>query len=173
LKAGGIAAIVIGSVGLLLILLLLVRRRRSRISADEDRHLELVDDKELIGEEGDEDTYVSEEPPRLTHVVGEGDSIISDWTGRDTAAAGMMTDDDVNKMVSGNYGPYARPEGHRSTLGEYKSSMNVHHCNSATCEICEARRQAGPLFLPSATPSPPRLPADAERQYVAGDTVDL
>jgi hypothetical protein len=74
---------------------------------------------------------------RISHVVGESDSV-------STKDSGLT---DVDSVL----GPYCG--GPLSLLG--RKHGDVHICNSATCELCEQRRQDGLQFSPTGT-SPPR-----------------
>lgn len=137
-----------GGLAFVLLLVLLVRRRQAE---DEVSHLKLEED------EG-EDTFIREfastasSPSRdeayerrNVHVVGEADSIFSGWTG---------------------YTP-------REKSTEEDGYGDVHKCSSATCEVCEQRRQRGIQFIPTGSPARPQLPSDSSRDYVADDTVEL
>jgi len=152
-NAGVIVGAASAGLALLLLLILLIRRNRN---ADELSHLRLDED--------DDDMFEKEiGNKRNAHIVGETDSIVTGWTGytRD-----LNTSEDSSLM-----GPYgAGAEGH---LGHPHG--DVHICSSATCDVCERRRQQGLQFIPSRS-SPPRpssLPVDASREYVAEDTVEL
>lgn len=50
---------------------------------------------------------------------------------------------------------------------------DVHYCSSATCEICERRRQQGVCIVVTGSPPRQTIPTDASREYVSNDTVDL
>ena len=145
-----------GLLTLLLLIVLLARRRRS--SSDEVSHLKLDDEgDETFIREFDSTTDDSPYKSRRAHVVGEEDSIFSGWTGY---TKGGGSDDG------------SRREGFEPHLG--RAHGDVHVCSSATCEVCERRRQQGLQFIPTgAPPRPQTLPIDAEREYFADDTVDL
>jgi len=146
---------VIGAVagGLAFILFLVLLARRSNDS-DDDRisHLKLEEDNEdfLLREyastgsmRSDEDRYET----RNVHVVGEADSVFSGWTG------------------------YTKNGRSGEDMDAYQG--DVHKCSSATCEVCEQRRQQGIQFIPTSSFMIPHLPYDTERQYLADDTVLL
>ena len=146
---------VIGAVagGLAFILLLVLLARRSNDN-DEDRisHLKLEEDDEdaLLREyastgsmRSDEDRYET----RNVHVVGEADSVFSGWTG------------------------YTKNGRSGEDMDAHQG--DVHKCSSATCEVCEQRRQQGIQFIPTSSFLVPHLPYDTERQYLADDTVLL
>jgi hypothetical protein len=83
--------------------------------------------------------------PRKIHVVGESDSILSRSTGHSKDGGS----DDVDSVL----GPYgAGPLAH---IG--RKYGDVHVCSSATCELCEQRRQEGLQFPPKGTPPSPQL----------------
>lgn len=69
------------------------------------------------------------------------------------------------------------PEGRKEgmMLGDRALNQDVHKCSSATCELCEQRRQSGLQFLPTKTsPNRARMSlADSKRTYGAEDTVNL
>lgn len=157
-SAGTIVGATAGALALLLLLMFLAKRNKD---SDEVSHLKFVDDDETYvnefeGKGGDSDT--DSQGNRRVHVVGESDSVMSGWTGysvdEDSIASGG---DDSGKL------------GHH--LGD------VHICSSATCELCEKRRQMGVTFIKtSAPPMPersPSIPRDATREYVAEDVVAL
>lgn len=158
-KAGPYIGAAAGALALLLLLILFVRRNRRNQDDDEVSHLKLEDDdgdgtfiQELASEGTPEREYRS---GRDIHVIGETDSIFSDWTGY----TGKRPTKDGNGMNNGRL-------GHVHT--------DVHHCSSATCEVCELRRQQGVNFVATGSPVRPRsLPKDASREYAADDTVSL
>lgn len=141
-----------GGLALILLIVLLVRRRQE---SEEVSHLKLED-------EGD-DTFIREfdtasnpshdgaYEPRNVHVVGEADSIFSGWTG---------------------YTPHQRGEEDMAGLNAHERG-DVHMCSSATCEVCERRRQQGIQFIPTGSPKRPQIPTNASRDYLAEDTVEL
>ena len=160
LSVPGIVGAAAGALAFVLLILLLVRRRRNQ---EEVSHLKL--------EEEGEDTFIREfettasSPSRdgspykskKAHVVGEEDSIFSGWTGYTKRGGneGQGEDMEVEGVLGMTHG-------------------DVHVCSSATCEVCERRRQQGVQFVPTGTPPrPPTLPHDAARDYVAEDTVEL
>ncbi len=136
-----------GGLALLLLIVLLVRRKTEE---DEVSHLKL--------DENGDDAFIREfettassgdegYEPRNVHVVGEADSIFSGWTGY---TPHMRTDDDMDAH-----------------------ERDVHKCSSATCEVCEAKRQQGIQFIPTGSPARQHIPLDASREYVSDDTVEL
>jgi hypothetical protein len=160
-SAGGYVGIVAGGLAMMLLLILLVRRRNGE---DEVSHLKLEEDGDPTFIRELETTGSSpsrEYNTRKTHVVGETDSIFSGWTGY-SKEGGSGDDDSI-------LGPYGGPTGR---LG--RQHGDVHVCSSATCEVCEKRRQEGLAFVPTSSPPRPQvLPLDASREYLADDTVEL
>lgn len=155
LNAGGAVGIAAGCLAIMLLLVLLVKRRQD---SDEVSHLKLEEEGEntFIHELDTASQPSNEYSPRNAHVVGEEDSIFSGWTGYPTKDNSF---DDQSEGVEG-------------VLGARHG--DVHHCSSATCEVCEKKRQQGLKFI--GTGSPPRpvgLPSDAARDYVEEDTVEL
>lgn len=147
-----VATVIGATAGGLAFLLLIVLLARRRTDADEVSHLKLNEDGE--------DTFIREfettgsnpsgeegYETRNVHVVGEADSIFSGWTG---------------------YTQHGK-SGEETDVPE----SNVHKCSSATCEVCEARRQQGIQFIPTRSPTRPQIPSDASREYLADDTVEL
>lgn len=67
------------------------------------------------------------------------------------------------------------PEGKMEgmLLGERALNQDVHKCSSATCELCEQRRQAGVQFLPTKAKSSRTRQKMEPRAYSAEDTVTL
>jgi hypothetical protein len=160
-KAGPYIGAAAGALALLLLLILFVRRNRRNQDDEEVSHLKLEDDdgddtfiQELASDEG---TPERQYHSRGAHVIGETDSIFSDWTGY--TGKRPMDSGYGNGMNNGRL-------GHVST--------DVHQCSSATCEVCELRRQQGVNFIATGSPSHPgSLPNDATREYAADDTVSL
>ena len=167
-SAYGTSAIVIAGVLVLLFFALFVRRRnRDSYSM---KHHSLDDDGEVL----EDDTFfdgasspgsVLFDPnatPRKSHIVGEEDSIFSGWTGYDMA--GRNLDDSYDGPRRGG------PRG----VDEHAMTQDVHRCASATCEICELRRQAGIQFLPTMpSHSGDSVPENATRVYETRDTIAL
>ena len=152
-KAGPYIGAAAGTLAFILLLILLVRRRRNRADEEMSSHLKLDDDDDdtFFQDVGSEGSPNPEYLGREAHVVGEADSIYSHWTGYTGKKAG-----DVN--------------------ADKGTTTDVHHCSSATCEICERRRQMGVDFVSARTASltfPPTLPSDASRDYILEDTVEL
>jgi len=165
-RAGPFIGAATGMLAVLLLLVLLVRRR-NRYDEEQVSHLKLddEDDTDYYGSEGDS-IVRNECNTRDTHIVGEGDSVISHWTGYTGRSSKPEGDAYADYTVNYDRDGLLRPRS------------DVHHCSSATCEKCDTDRQAGVNFiktgaaasLPSRTHS---LPSDASRDYVAEDTVML
>jgi hypothetical protein len=168
LAAGAIIAIAIGGVAMTgLLLIFFVGRRRSR-KDDGTKHVIMNDDDShlLDGTVLGSDFQAS---PRKVRVVGEDDSDASSvWTGytTDDGAQGGAILNDLND--------FEKDLGFEMGLDGKAHTMDVHMCASATCQICRAKRLR-PTFLRTgqAPPLPERLPANALRNYVARDTVEL
>lgn len=160
IAAGTIIGIVAAGLAFILLLVLLIRRRQE---GDEPSHYKLDDDENeatFIREfQTDPSSDGSPYRNRNVHVVGEGDSIISGWTGFTKQGHAIEVDDDAN-----NPGKLGHAHG------------DVHLCSSATCEVCELKRRNGVQFQPTGTPPPQtstHLPSDASREYISEDTVEL
>jgi hypothetical protein len=154
-RGGKIIGAAAGALALLLIIVLLARRQQN---SDEVSHLKLDEEGEdtFIREFEDTGTDPSVYQSRKAHVLGEDDSLYSGWTGYTKDARGGSLD---GSLDNGNLG---------------KRHGDVHVCSSATCEVCERRRQAGLQFIPTGIPPRPQtVPLNAERNYVAEDTVEL
>ena len=162
-KAGPYIGAAAGLLALLLLLLLLVRCR-NRNNDDEVSHLKMEDDDTL----DDDNSAKAEYTTRDIHVVGEGDSVISHWTGY--TGQGKPSD--------GNY----EMELYNKN-GVQGITTDVHQCSSATCEICARNRQAGLSFISTGAAAGAAndddltrnrsLPSDASREYPIEDTVEL
>lgn len=165
-KAGPYIGAATGLLALLLLLLLFVRRR-SRYDDEEVSHLKMDDDDDddtfLKDYAGSDDNSIprNEYQSRDIHIVGEGDSVISHWTG-------------YTRKSDGNY------EMEYNKCGPVNGiTTDVHQCSSATCEICAKNRQAGLSFVSTGannedlTTRSRSLPSDASRDYPAEDTVEL
>eukprot|EP00536_Pseudo-nitzschia_multiseries_P007656 jgi/Psemu1/305106/fgenesh1_kg.182_\ len=171
MKAGPFIGAATGLLALLLLLVLFVRRRK-RNEIEQVSHLKLDesadDDTFYNGSDGNslEGLARHEYNTRDIHIVGEGDSVISHWTG----------------YTGNNRNPYKENDYEV----QYNSALvngiatDVHQCSSATCEICAKNRQAGLNFVSTGAnciEAPPlrsrSLPSDASREYSAEDTVEL
>ncbi len=60
-------------------------------------------------------------------------------------------------------------------LCERDDAMNVHHCTSATCQICAQRRRVDPVFVKSMYPdtAPSQIQPRRRRDYATPDTISL
>ena len=153
--AGPFVGAATGMLAVLLLLVLFVRRR-NRYDQEQVSHLKLDDDEDddTFYNGSEASNFQNEYNTRDVHIVGEGDSVVSHWTG-----------------YTGNEKPVYRDGIMRSKY------TDVHQCSSATCEICDKKRQAGVSFISTRTASfpsrSPSLPSDASREYIADDTVQL
>lgn len=151
MRAGGYLAIAATALLLMFLLFAAGRRRRTHVYMG---HKQLDDDFE------EDDTYLKDEtsngdsPRSLSHVVDETDG-------------SMMSGFVISPQNLGS--PYDRaPRSH---------TRDVHVCSSATCDMCERRRQSGLQFVPTGMPShsyySSNLPRETTRRYVSEDTVNL
>lgn len=153
-----------GLLAVLLLMVLFVRKRRY-YGQEEISHLKLDDDADndtfYNGSDGNSDT-LHQYNSRDTHIVGEGDSVISHWTGYTGRKAPSVDDYEMSYNRSGLM------KG---------SPADVHQCSSATCEICHEKRMAGVQFVKTGILSPASvghsIPSDASREYMTEDTVML
>lgn len=173
MKAGPFIGAATGLLALILLLVLFVRRR-NRNDIEQISHLKLdesADDNTFYnGSDGNSEGGIAkhEYNTRDIHIVGEGDSVISHWTG--------YTGNVRSPTQPNNYDA----EYNKSSLVK-GISTDVHQCSSATCEICALQRQAGLNFVPTGVTDMneclparvPSLPSDASREYAAEDTVEL
>lgn len=155
------AVLIVAGAGLALLLLLILAARRHRRDVAPLQHKALEDD----GPDDDE-TYLRDIDAasddsrawdtRLAHVVGEDNSVVSDWTGY------------TNHLET-----LRQKRRSERALG-LKEHGDVHQCSSATCEMCETRRQAGIKaglqFVPTSSMS---IHEVGSRDYAHDDTVDM
>lgn len=150
------AIIAVAGAGLALLLLLICAANRNH--QDPLQHKALEDDLPP-----DDDTYLKDIDNasddsrawdiRLTHVVGEENSVVTNWT-------------DYTSQL----------DSIRNKRRSSRSAHDVHKCASATCQVCENRRRSGvkpgvqfiPAFKPSMSVSEP-----GAREYGHEDTVDM
>ena len=124
---------------------------------------------------------------RGAHVLGEDDSVYSDFDGHDILAD-MKKAEKRHLYGTGSRGIRGPQE---DNLGARGDSLDVHNCTSATCQICTGRNR--PIFVnsdllsPIVEVSPSReeesqispsyantIDMDrAERKYASPDTVDM
>ena len=178
------AAMVLAAGALVIVLFaLLFTRQRRRATPYHLRHHKMVDDgfgdADAFGE--DDSTYLqdtnslhahhlgrggldaeggpSPDDTRMAHVVGENDSVVSGWS------RSHFSSENQHDAAAYGFGGLGLVAG-----------TNVHKCSSATCDVCEAQRQSGLQFVPTAMPSHSfeNLPADLnDRKYLAEDTIQL
>lgn len=103
------------------------------------------------------DEFIEEDTSKV-HILGDEESIASVW-------APWKKQDEFSKQKQDEF----------SQLGNLAETTNVHRCNSFTCELCEAERNNNVTFVPAGSvfSPPPRLPNNAEREYMATDSVIL
>lgn len=158
IRAGPFIGSATGMLAVLLLLVLFVRRR-NRYDLETVSHLKLDDDEDddTFYNGSETSNFQNEYNTRDVHIIGEGDSVVSHWTG-----------------YTGNEKPVYRDNLYSDGL---MRASDVHQCSSATCEICDKKRQAGVSFVSTRTASfpsrTPSIPSDASRDYIADDTVQL
>jgi hypothetical protein len=161
-------------VGLLLLLaLLFLAKRKTR----QVRHLELKateDDDTLLKEIEGADSFDMTSPARsrIAHVVGDDESTISGLAGfkRVEPDSGTIIEDlHATERLEDSRRRLSFPRS--DSMGGYDTGIDVHYCQSATCEICESTRRSGLRFIPIGRPG--RLPRHATRSYHTEDTVQL
>lgn len=157
-----------GLLALLLLLVLLVRRRK-RLEESEVSHLKLDEEDEdgTFYDGSDEGMPKDEYNTRDVHIVGEGDSVVSHWTGYTGRQPPKKLTYEEEYMRSRD--GLLRPASERL-------ASDVHQCSSATCDLCDEKVQAGVRFIKTGASALERkhsLPSDSSRDYVAEDTVML
>jgi len=175
MKAGPFIGAAAGLLALLLLLICFVRRRKHS-EDDQVSHLKMDacdDDDTMFGEGSDDNSVPNEYNTRGIHIVGEGDSVISHWTGYTGR----------NSRNGQNYEVEYNDDKNKNNRLVNGLATDVHQCSSATCEICAQQRQAGaglafvstgahgesePITVRSRS-----LPSDVSREYSAEDTVEL
>jgi hypothetical protein len=157
-RAGPFIGAATGMLAVLLLLVLFVRRR-NRYNDEEVSHLKLDEDDTYFNGSDGSGGHQHEYNTRDIHIVGEGDSVISHWTG-----------------YTGRKEEQYEVSYNRDGLMRGRS-QDVHQCSSATCDICDRDPLSGVSFIKTGTASmpdrAPSLPSDASREYIAEDTVQL
>lgn len=85
----------------------------------------------------------------------------------------FMLEGSPNRGDDSMFGMYPEGQTEGMILGDKTMNQDVHKCSSATCELCERRRQAGLQFLPSGGPILTQSLDDSMRQYESENTVNL
>jgi len=161
IKPGAVAAVVIGSLAASLLLLCLVLKRRSRRTVVSNfKDVDKSDDDSLKDVESE--TYYSRE----VQIVGESGSTSSDssgWTGKkqdESLASGFefprflkVRTEREEAPTTGSVAP---------SLGTALPLSNEHNCSSATCKICEERRNNGIVFIRTGTMMTPGTRSTAD-----------
>jgi len=168
---------------LLLLVAVLALRKRQRETYPLKHHV--LDDGGGDDDDYDDSTYLKDDfdattahmdafstPERRTHIVGEADSIVSGWSD--------FSKNNKNRSgaskAAGDSSPKLRSFEDMQVVTDRHVHNDVHVCSSATCEVCEQRRQDGLQFIPTGMPSH-SIPSDEcllpPRDYVASDTVQL
>ena len=155
IRAGPFIGSATGMLAVLLLLVLFVRRR-NRYDLETVSHLKLDDDEDddTFYNGSETSNFQNEYNTRDVHIIGEGDSVVSHWTG-----------------YTGNEKPVYRDNLYSDGL------MRASDVHQTTYEINEKKRQAGVSFVSTRTASfpsrTPSIPSDASRDYIADDTVQL
>jgi len=163
LSAAAIVGVALAALFLILVMIFALRRKRrneypmKHHTLDDD-----YDDSTYLKDDYDSNSSAAmSTPDRKIRIVGEDDSLfsgLSDFQADATSTPRMRTFDDFGALS-------------RNTV-----QQDVHVCSSATCEVCERRRQSGLQFIPVGMPSHSHesIQTDSSsRNYMAGDTVNL
>lgn len=146
---GGLVGVVLAALLFIVVVVFAARRKQKSHRVLKHHALEEYDDETYLKEDFDAGTQNSS--PRRAHVINEDDSIFS----------GLSS--------------YAQPRGldPPTSLGNRFDQRDVHVCNSATCQVCEKRRQSGLQFIPAILPSHSSESIPRPRSFVTHDTVQL
>lgn len=106
-------------------------------------------------------TVLSADNPRVAHIVGEPNSVISTW--------------------SDNYTDVGSEDDHASESGNedvFAFHAKEEWCSSPNCELCEMKRQQGLRFVRTTTKSSDEGSGNVaitndNRDYPAQDTIEL
>jgi hypothetical protein len=150
---GGLVGVVLAALFLILVVLFAARRKQKNQYALKHHALDEYDDSTYLKDDF-EATSVSSK--RQAHIVNEDDSIFSGLTSHGAGKSGRTGLDPPSSLLATR--PYQR---------------DVHVCTSATCEVCENRRQSGLQFIPAVMPSHSSDSLSRPRSFVAQDTVQL
>lgn len=157
LSSMGVLVVAAGSI-ITMLLVFAATRRRERYTFTRD--VQFVDDDDFLFGKGIGLDGVDNETDLMSNghvrILGDDSSDCSDIYG---------------------YGGDGR-KSHRLTdknLCERDDAMNVHHCTSATCQICAQRRMVDPVFVKSMYPdtAPSQIQPRRRRDYAAPDTISL
>lgn len=174
ISPGAVVGVVLAALVALILVLFTIRERQKNDYLSKHHQLDEHDDSTYLKDDFDGSVHNSSDgglssPVSLTdrkhHVLGEDDSLLSGWTGISR---------DPNRYHE-DEGPRLRSFNELDVPSDRHVHGDVHVCSSATCEICERRRQAGVQFVPTGlnSYSHESLPSDGSREYMATDTVHL
>lgn len=120
--------------------------------------------------------------------LDQNDTFVIDDGNMSPGSPGRFSDGD-DSMIDSRYGMYPEGQTEGMILGSRKMNQDVHKCSSATCNLCEARRQSTISFIPTTNGGilgirPLQVPADSpnstvtatkntSRSYGVDDTVVL
>lgn len=143
IESGGKVGIALAGLLVLLLLLLFCFRRK--------RKADMLKHKQLEQYDGDK-TFIS-------------------GSNNGSPNRGEYKDDD--SFMDSRYGMYPEGQSEGMVLGAKSINQDVHKCSSATCKLCEARRQGGLQFLPITGPVKVSNFTHSVREYDTDDTVNL
>ena len=107
--------------------------------------------------------------------LDQNDTFMIDDGNNSPNSAGRFSDED-DSMIDSRYGMYPEGQSEGMILGSRKLNQDVHKCSSATCNLCESRRQSNISFLPTTNAGilgirPLHVPVDAPPS--ANDTTKI
>jgi hypothetical protein len=143
---GGLISVLLAALFCILVVLVAARRNQKNRYPLKHHPLEEYDDSTYLRDDVDAASRAS----RRALVFNDEDSIFSGLTS--TGARGLDPP---------------------SSLANRPHQQDVHVCTSATCEICEKRRQSGLQFVPAVVPSNSSESLSRPRSFVATDTIQL
>lgn len=149
---GGLVGVAIAALFLIFVVVIAARRKQKRSYRYSYKHHQLDEYDDSTYLKDDVDTSSTRSLPRV-HVLSDEDSA---FTGTNASPRNLGLSVESVSALAGRHDHH-----------------DVHICSSATCEICEARRQTGPQFLPAILPSLSYDSISRTSGYVANNTVQL
>jgi hypothetical protein len=146
ISIGGLVAVVLAALCFIVVVIFAARRNQKKHYPLKHHPLEEYDDATYLKDDFDTTSHAS----RRALVFNEDDSIFSGLT---------------------SHG--ARGLDPPSSLANRPHQQDVHVCTSATCEVCEKRRQSSLQFIPAVMPSQSSGSLSRPRSFVATDTIQL
>jgi len=170
--SGAIVGILAAALFVVLILLLVARHRRrnrgsenacdiknhSQLTEDEDDNYTIEIDTDSIRSAGDS--------PRVAHIIGEEDSLVSSWTepaDREKKIDFAPSDEEVW---------FFDRELDREMETSALRSIEEHYCESPHCGICEMKRQSGVRFQRIHSSGQRKSPRSSD-SFLAPNTIAL